>query len=549
MTRPSRNILFGVLCGSFLMASVAWAGQPSTDELIQKLSSPEESVRLQAISELGTPGRDAAAISALVGLLRDDSAVIRAHAAKALGAIGAPATSAARNLVALLADPDQAVRRQAVGALIAIRPGPKVTVPLFVRLMADSDEAVRMRVLQALADAGPEAVPPMVRALKNDAVAYWACLVLRDIGPKAAAAVPALTEKLQDPDVQIRREATLALAAIGPAAAPAVDKIAMLLGDEPTRIPATYALGSIGQIPKDAETTIRANAKSDHSLLSTVSLWALARVHPEDKQLQREAIETLVGRLNDKDPYVRVAAARGLASLPPQPEIAIPAMEKVLAGADQATVHHALDALAGLGAPAVPRLIEALKHERLRPQVVYILGQIGPAAAPATEALVGLIRDKNADVANEAVHALAKIGPAAKAAVGALLEEVRNPESPVRHAAIYALGKMGPSAAAAQPDLLQLVKGPECPLSLIGAWALVEIGGPTEEVASAVVPALTAGLKDSLPKAQEAAAEALGALGPLAKDAVGPLTEASTDKNESVRAAAAKALRKIKGQP
>ena len=62
--------------------------------------------------------------------------------------------------------------------------------------------------------------------------------------------------------------------------------------------------------------------------------------------------------------------------------------------------------------PAVPRLIDALKYEKLRGQVIYILGQIGPAAAPATPALVKLIADKDEDVAYEAMMALAKIGPA-----------------------------------------------------------------------------------------------------------------------------------------
>ena len=50
--------------------------------------------------------------------------------------------------------------------------------------------------------------------------------------------------------------------------------------------PATYALGRIGQVPADAEAAIRANAKSDDKMLSTTSLWALARVHPEDKEIR-----------------------------------------------------------------------------------------------------------------------------------------------------------------------------------------------------------------------------------------------------------------------
>ena len=45
--------------------------------------------------------------------------------------------------------------------------------------------------------------------------AYWACLILREIGPEAKAATGALTAKLKDPRPEIRREATLALASTG----------------------------------------------------------------------------------------------------------------------------------------------------------------------------------------------------------------------------------------------------------------------------------------------------------------------------------------------
>ena len=60
---------------------------------------------------------------------------------------------------------------------------------------------------------------------------------------------------------------------------------------------------------------MRANANGDEKLLSTVSLWTLARMHPEDKSLGRQAAEKLVTRLNDKDPFVRASAARALSAL------------------------------------------------------------------------------------------------------------------------------------------------------------------------------------------------------------------------------------------
>ena len=102
---------------------------------------------------------------------------------------------------------------------------------------------------QTVAEAGPQAVPALIEALKNDKAAYWACVVLRDIGPEAKEAVPALTGKLQDPRPEIRREAVLALAAIGEVAAPAVPPIVALLDDPQCRTAATFALGRLGRVP------------------------------------------------------------------------------------------------------------------------------------------------------------------------------------------------------------------------------------------------------------------------------------------------------------
>ncbi len=76
-----------------------------------------------------------------------------------------------------------------------------------------------------------------------------------------------------------------------------------------------------------------------------MSLWALARVHPEDKELSRQATEQLINRLKEQDPFVRVAAARALAALPPAPEITLPIWEKALKDADATTVQSRLGCL------------------------------------------------------------------------------------------------------------------------------------------------------------------------------------------------------------
>jgi HEAT repeat protein len=544
-----RLILSWTVWGCLALGGPALAaGDVSVAELIGGLKSPDESARLQAIDQLGARGEKAAeAVAPLTDLLKDGSAKVRARAVWSLGAIGAPAKPAVPALAELLKDPDETVRRQVVKAVQAIHPGPQVTVPLCVKLLEDPDPGVRTRVLNAIAEAGEKAVPGLIEALKNDKAAYWACLVLRDIGPAAKDAVPALAEKLKDPRPEIRREAVLTLGAMNEAAAAALPQIAALLNDEHARTAATFVLGQLGQIPADAEAAIRANAKSDDHLLSSVSLWALARVHPEDKDLRRQTTEQLIARLKDQDPFVRVAAARALAALPPAPEITAPIWEKAFQEADETTVHHALDALAALGAPAVPRLIDCLKYEKVRDQVVYILGQIGPAAAPATEALAKLIDDENPRVAHEAVLALANIGPGAKAAVPALLKALPKDgnEDSNAHAIVYALGKIGPGAAVAEPALVSMLKDPDRNLELVDAWALAQIHPASADIAAQTVPVLVASLAAPLPLSRQSAAEALGNLGPLAKGAVVALQKASSDDEKAVREAAAKALSAI----
>ena len=190
-------------------------------------------------------------------------------------------------------------------------------------------------------------------------------------------------------------------------------------------------------------------------------------------------------------------------------------------------------------------MIDALKHEKIRAQVVYILGQIGPPAAPATGALAKLLADKHSRVAAEAALAIAKIGPGAKSAVPALVETLQRSDEASAHALVYALGRIGPGAAAADAALLNLLKSSDGPLAVAAAWALVQIHPASAETAARTVPVLVAGLAAPLPHTRRAALETLAGMGPLAKDALEAVRKASADEDPSVRAAAADAIKAL----
>jgi len=548
MEKAMRSILLvAALSGMFLSTVASSAAEPTVAELIAGLKSPDEPKRLDAIDQLGHKGEKAAeAVPALTALLKDSSPKVRAYTALTLGEIGAAAKPAVPALVLLVADSDKMVRLKALGALGRIKPGPKVAVPLFLKLLKESDPAARQLALDTLADAGQNAVPFLLVAMKHEKATYWCCLVLRQIGPAAKDAVPALTDLIGDKRPEVRREAILALAHIGDAAAPAVPQIVKALDDEHARTAATFALGHIGKLTDEAEAKIRQNVGDKDQVLAGVSLWTLVRMHPEDKKLLVEATGTLAERLKSKDPLVRKMAARALGDLKPAPEILQPAMEKALRGADDTAIYEALDALAGVGPAAVPRLIAALKREKVRPYAVYMLGQIGAASKPAVAELVKLLDDKNADVRHETAIALAKIGPNAKEAVPALTKALEECDGgPSCFGAAFALGRIGDPEAV--PALVKALESKDETLTAISAWALVQIQPKDAKTAEKALPVLIRELGDSDPKFRHGAAEALKQLGPLAKPAIPALKKALKDDEASVRTMAEEALTAIGG--
>ncbi|TWT34373.1 HEAT repeat domain-containing protein [Blastopirellula retiformator] len=533
------------LAASLGFTGAAFSAPGDVEQSIEALSSSSEETQITAIDKLGAAGVDgAAAVAPLTKQLKSSSAMVRAHAAHALGEIGHAAEPAVDALVELVGDSDPMVRRQAIGALQAIHPDRQKVVGLFAKLLSDADPAVRLRVMHAIADAGKPAVPGLAMALKNEKSAFWACLVLREIGPDAAEAAPALTELLPGAPIETRREAILALASMPEAAKASVPAIAKCLDEEHLKLAATFALGRIGTVPAEAQERITANVDSKDPILSLLSRWALARANPNDAALQTEVVERLAKGVASDNAWIRSAAAKALISLHAKPELVIAELHKTLPGVDPANLGDAIHVLASLGPEGIPHLTAALKNPRLRPQIAQILGEMGDKAAPAVPALVKLIDDENPRTEDAAVLALAAIGPAAEAAAPRLAKEVEEGTGKDPHDAALALGKIGPAAKDAAPSLEKTMTSSEdASLRVLSAWALLQIEG--KSATAKILPELTKALKAKDPIARKGASQLLGQLGAPAKSAAPALKGLLQDEDPAVRDAAAQALELI----
>jgi len=415
-------------------------------------------------------------------------------------------------LVEATANEDATVRREAIAKLVALKPGPDVTIPLFTKLLKDADPAVRLRVMNAIADAGPAAVPGLIEALKNEKSAYWACLVLRELGPEAADAAPALVALVENGQGEIRREALLSLAAMPKAAEKQMPVITKCLADPQLEIAAIYTLGRIGTVPAEATERLRANARGE-GLLSLLSVWALARSNPSDKDLNQAAIKRLAAGLNSKYPLVRAMASQGLVSLKAPPQLLKEALKSDLSMADEPVVRNALNVLASMGPEGIELLTEALQHPGVQHDAILIIGDLGPKGAPATEALAKLVDGDNLRVANQAIVTLGKIGPAAKSAVPQLTKSLKEGQGSIVHNSALALGRIGEDAQAATPELSQVMKSTKDPsLQMLCAWALVHIAGDSEATRSEVLPVVTAAAKSDNTVIQKAAEDLLAKL-------------------------------------
>jgi HEAT repeat protein len=518
-------------------------------QLQKLLQSKDPQVRWRSARALGDyEGLAAAAAGDLRKLLADKDPVIQYHAVVALGRVEDRSDETVRALIAAVTSNDARVARAAVAALRNLKPGPERVMQTLSEALRSNDSAVTLYAMEAIIERGGEAAPILIEALKRPETAYLACAAIEQIGPDAAPTVPALTELLgKTKHSKLLVQALLALASIGPEAISAEPKILPLLehtGDSAVAAAAAYALGSIRA--ENAEEELRAALAKDNPLFQMIAAWALAKLHPEDKEAMQLAVDKLTAGLGSSDARMRTAAAHSLDTLDAPPEIVAPALLKIANDPDPNVEANVVGALASLGERIVPRATNALKMPDRRNLAVKVLTRMGPKAAGAVPALLEATKGADNHFATEINFAFAAIGSAAAPATDTLAKAVGSSDQGVRESALYALRRIGPAANAAVPTLTKKLSDTNSFEAAAAAWALANIAPGDKAVAAKAVPVLIKALAAPDDQTQMESADALAAFGSAAASATEALKKAAANEGSpEVRAAAQAALKRI----
>jgi hypothetical protein len=390
--------------------------------------------------------------NALSEVLRQGSADERFRACALMALAGIPGW-AVPALRICLEERDERIQTCAAAALAIGNDGDFWIFQILERALHGNDPLLVTVAAQGFARSGmrrKECIATLVSLLEkvSEESQYQIMLSLREIGPGAAASVPSLLRILQNQNAHAanRGIAATALGAVTKGTTRAIPALMKTLYENEWRIVdgVVRALVWLGHIPD-------------------------------------EVIQRLSSLLSSEDLEMRVTAANGLASIKERAAAAVPALIARVGLESNARASFSLsDALAAIGTPAVPAILEvirsgdmlrvgamavALKHMGIdgvtalisaletpnEPWVIalliQILREIGSFAAPAVPLLARMLEETDdEEFATYLVTAILATGPAARGAIGPLVRVVLEENDELAWWGTQALWSVGPDA-------------------------------------------------------------------------------------------------------
>ncbi len=316
-------------------------------------------------------------------------------------------------------------------------------------------------------------------------------------------------------------------------------------------LPLSFAMTALGNIGADAALAVPLIAKAmrePHTLSAAAS--ALRKLGPKAKA----AVPELIKMLEDEDRALNQSAARVLASVGPAARAAIPALINCLKKKNdpwgQVSLCTSLTALDPQSKEAIAALIELTSHKDVEIQSAahYTLIKMGQDKELHLPPLVDALEDANPYVRLNAAAYLGKLGTAANKASLSLQKALKDDDPEVRVEAAQAILLIGsgPSVRREAAGVIVNSLDDEEVMAWVRAAGALELFGSEESWA---VSRLTAEIHARQTRIRLAAIEALGNIGPGAREALPHLKRLLKDGHWQIRKAAAEASKRIEKAP
>jgi outer membrane protein assembly factor BamB len=261
-----------------------------------------------------------------------------------------------------------------------------------------------------------------------------------------------------------------------------------------------------------------------YTLLCILPIPVLAQTKDSDLSGNSALVSDWADRVMANDPKVRATAE---AALVQGAGGSLPLLRRLLNRGNEDLDVATFEIIRRIGPPAIPLLVDLLRHERasFRRSAVDALIDLAPDTEPIQPALRRALRDEDSQVAGDAARALGALGNRASPSVRALVKTLSHENPYVRVYAAEALASIGPKAGASTNDLARALGDPIPGVRWAAGEALASIG----PAAQSAVPQLIEALEDEFLYVRICAAGALGSLGPKAQTAREALRAAAND--------------------
>jgi len=356
-----------------------------------------------------------------------------------------------------------------------------------------------------------------------------------------------LLEGVRSGDPAVRAEATDKLRDLGPLAKEAVPALMEMLLEEKDKDLRECAASILIYVAKGA-TSVRPQ------------LWRILKDPQEDQEIRimaaaaiaemgKDSLPTLCQCLKDPDPFVRQEAAEGFRRIEPAPLDSASKVIEALEDKDGDVRSCASSALRTMGDGVLPALRASLGglSDRARVDACKVMLDLRPGDDEALATLANGLGHPDVAIRREASHALCnplgseRENRAKAAAVPALLRTLKDPDEDVRYHSAWALGEIGSKPEKVVPALIEALHDAEEEVRKHAAYALGGFQGQAAPATRDLMRALESDAYD----VQLAAIEALERIGPAAREAVALLQKARKSQDAEMRTRARDALRNI----